>query len=298
MKKFLKKFVSMILSLVMLIAITTLGALFVVRSLLAGSSIIDLALESEDLSYSEVISDVLGNDLYSELEDYIDEKEFRKSLDDYFSEAIKYSVGVKGVDIPSTDEMKDVLYDSFAKYEKDTGRKLDKEAIDIALDVLDDEIENNFTITDDSEEKAIFNVIYSDKLVILIVVIIVVCIIVKFLLFRNILSLFKSIVIVAIFNACGNYGFGVALKSIMAEESDNVVDLVVDNLLSSFNNIAIISLIIAVVFIILSIIVKVIMSKKKVNVEEETNGNSSYVEENYQFKEMPEEYLNNENEEK
>lgn len=265
----LKKIISMLLGLLLLGAITTLCGIFVVRNLVSGSTIIDLAVKSVENSedvYGAVLADLTGEKVFSDLNAYINEEELKDSLEDFITDTLKYYSGVNGVEVPSTEVIKEQVYESLKKYEDTTGNTVNYEEIQGAFDKLDEEIASSVKVTENKEVKKVFNFIYSDRIVVLLIGIIIGCILLKFLLTGSVISLLKDIAIVAILNSLGNLGFGVALKSIFGHQNEEQVNLVVDSFTSSFYKIAIASVSIAVVFIVLLVIVKLVgkaRSKKK-----------------------------------
>ncbi len=267
MFKLLKKLLSMVLSLVMLGAITTLCALFVIRNLLSGSTIVDLAIKTASVGstgYTSILTEITGEEVYEDFSEYISEEELKENLEDFISSTLKYYSGVDGAEIPSIDNLKEQVYEASKVYEEKTGKKVNYEDIDKTFDKLDEGIANNVGVTNDEKVKKTFNFIYSDKVIMLAVIILICSLVLKLIIDRNILSLVKNIAVIALLNTLGNWGLGAVLQS-MFKDNDNV-RLVVDEIASTFNKIAIISVIIAIVFLVIWIVIKV-MGKNKVSEE-------------------------------
>lgn len=267
MFKLLKKLLSMVLSLVMLGAITTLCALFVIRNLLSGSTIVDLAIKTASVGstgYTSILTEITGEEVYEDFSEYISEEELKENLEDFISSTLKYYSGVDGAEIPSIDNLKEQVYEASKVYEEKTGKKVNYEDIDKTFDKLDEGIANNVGVTNDEKVKKTFNFIYSDKVIMLAVIILIGSLVLKLIIDRNILSLVKNIAVIALLNTLGNWGLGAVLQS-MFKDNDNV-RLVVDEIASTFNKIAIISVIIAIVFLVIWIVIKV-MRKNKVSEE-------------------------------
>ena len=265
MLNFFKKLISAILSLVMLIAITGLCSIFVIRTLLSGANVIDLALKSanvSDIKYSDVLSNLTGQDLNGDLSAYIDDEELKTNLEDFITNTLKYYSGVKDVAVPSVDALKEQINNSIDKYEEKTGKKINRDQVDEAFKNLDTEVAQSIGVTNSEEIKTIFNFIYSNKLVIFLLILIIAIIVIKILMFHSIIELLKSIIVIVMFNSFGNFGFGIALKSLFKTSSEPQIDIILKNITSSFNKIALISLIIALTFSIILIIIKVIKKNK------------------------------------
>lgn len=291
--KIVKKLLSFVLGLVILGAITTLGSIFILRRLLSGSTIIDMAFDVSDVggaSVNEVVSSLTGEKFNYDLHEYVNEEELKENLEDYITDVFKYYGGViEGY--PSIGLLKEQFLEASRKYEEKTGKVVDYEMLDESFDELDEKIAKNVGMSksENDDLRKVFAFVYSDKIVTVVVVILFLSILIKFLIDRSILGLIKSIVVIAILNSLGNLGFGVALKTIFGENANVSIDSVLANLIRSFNKIAFLSAVVAVIFIVIGIALKLVLRNKNSKVEEvqeektfrgETLLSNPYLEEN------------------
>lgn len=291
--KIVKKLLSFVLGLVILGAITTLGSIFILRGLLSGATIIDMAFDVSDVggaSVNEVVSSLTGEKFNYDLHEYVNEEELKENLEDYITDVFKYYGGViEGY--PSIGLLKEQFLEASRKYEEKTGKVVDYEMLDESFDELDEKIAKNVGMSksENDDLRKVFAFVYSDKIVTVVVVILFLSILIKFLIDRSILGLIKSIVVIAILNSLGNLGFGVALKTIFGENANVSIDSVLANLIRSFNKIAFLSAVVAVIFIVIGIALKLVLRNKNSKVEEvqeektfrgETLLSNPYLEEN------------------
>lgn len=287
MTNILKKILSSILNLVLLIAITTLCAIFVARNLLSGDNLIGIIKNPEvsnSFDYSTIIPDTENSELYKNLDEYIDTEQIGVELEKIIMDTLKYSSGIPGAEAPNIEELKEMIHNSRDKYEEATGEKINLEDVDKQLDELEDKLTSENSLSNNEKYKMAFNFIYNDKYIYISIALIILCIIL-ILLLNEIESLIKHLIAVSIFNGVGNYGFGLALNKIIGSEGNNIASSLVDNLTNTFNQIAITSFIIAGTLIIILIVIKIIKGII----------NSRKLKENKAEENIPEEQLSNEN---
>ena len=203
-----------------------------------------------------------------EFNKYVDKEEFSNMLGEFVSDYLKYSGGVKGAEKPSLEHFKKLVEDFIREYEKETNTKFDREEIDKYLDDLEEEMDEElFGDELDEEIKMLFNIIYSDTIVIVLIAIILGFIGLDFLLRKNpaIISLHAGIV--SSINAFTFY----ALKFLLGvvEVSDEFEEAAIVMISNIFNRIGLVSLVIAIILIVIFILLK---DKYK----EENNNNNQY----------------------
>lgn len=261
----LKKIGSFFIGCFMLIFVGVLSVFLGIRLFFEPTSmtvLMDYVLEEEDF-WDEVDIEE------SEFKKYIDEEEFKKELGKFVSDYLKYSGGVKGVEKPSLEPFKELVEDFIKDYEKETNTKFDREEIDKYLNELEEDMDEElFGEEPDEDIKIVFNIIYSDTIVIVLIAIILGFIGLDFLLRKNpaIISLHAGIV--SGINAFTFY----ALKFVVGvvEVSDEVEEAAIVMISNIFNRIGLVSLILAIILIVIFVLLK---DKYK---EENNNNNNQY----------------------
>jgi len=268
----IKKIISILLSLIILLAITTLSAIYVARTFVSGENLVNLAFattKQSDIKYSEVISEVANNNSIPNIDEYVNDEEIKESLEEMINDTLKYYSGLPDAEKPSTDKIKEIVKNSLKEYEKDTKKPVDYASIDKSFAEIDNTIEQEMESLNTPENenvKKVFNFIYSDKIVTIAIIAIIVSVILIIILERSIKKIISKIIVIAIFNGIGNSLFGVVLEKIFEQENNQALTNILATLKNSFDKIAMISFIIAVIGLIISItlkIIHIIKSKKE-----------------------------------
>lgn len=263
MLNILKKIVSSLLSLILLLAITTICSIFVIRNLLSGDIILNI-LNSQNINnidYFSLISD-FNNKEYENINEYFDTKEITKELESIVINYLKYSSGIPDTNTPSTQSLKDLIKDTSSKYEQETGKSLNLEEINKQLDELEIKLAEKNELSSNNMYKKVFQFIYNNKYIYFALAISIFCIILIFLL-NKLESLIKHLITVFLFNGIGNLSFGLALNKIINPEINSSIKGLSTTLTNIFNKIAIISFIIASILIVTFIAIKVVNLRKK-----------------------------------
>lgn len=263
MLNILKKIVSSLLSLILLLAITTICSIFVIRNLLSGDIILNILNNQNinNIDYFSLISD-FNNKEYENINEYFDTKEITKELESIVINYLKYSSGIPDTNTPSTQSLKDLIKDTSSKYEQETGKSLNLEEINKQLDELEIKLAEKNELSSNNMYKKVFQFTYNNKYIYFAIAISIVCIIFIFLL-NKLESLIKHLITVFLFNGIGNLSFGLALNKIINPEINSSIKGLSTTLTSIFNKIAIISFIIASILIVTFIAIKVVNLRKK-----------------------------------
>lgn len=263
MLNILKKIVSSLLSLILLLAITTICSIFVIRNLLSGDIILNILNNQNinNIDYFSLISD-FNNKEYENINEYFDTKEITKELESIVINYLKYSSGIPDTNTPSTQSLKDLIKDTSSKYEQETGKSLNLEEINKQLDELEIKLAEKNELSSNNIYKKVFQFTYNNKYIYFAIAISIVCIILIFLL-NKLESLIKHLITVFLFNGIGNLSFGLALNKIINPEINSSIKGLSTTLTSIFNKIAIISFIIASILIVTFIAIKVVNLRKK-----------------------------------
>lgn len=263
MLNILKKIVSSLLSLILLLAITTICSIFVIRNSLSGDIILNILNNQNinNIDYLSLISD-FNNKEYENINEYFDTKEITKELESIFINYLKYSSGIPDTNTPSTQSLKDLIKDTSSKYEQETGKSLNLEEINKQLDELEIKLAEKNELSSNNMYKKVFQFTYNNKYIYFAIAISIVCIIFIFLL-NKLESLIKHLITVFLFNGIGNLSFGLALNKIINPEINSSIKGLSTTLTSIFNKISIISFIIASILIVTFIAIKVVNLRKK-----------------------------------
>jgi len=166
----IKKIISILLSLIILLAITTLSAIYVARTFVSGENLVNLAFattKQSDIKYSEVISEVANNNSIPNIDEYVNDEEIKESLEEMINDTLKYYSGLPDAEKPSTDKIKEIVKNSLKEYENDTKKPVDYASIDKSFAEIDNTIEQEMESLNTPENenvKKVFNFIYSDKI--------------------------------------------------------------------------------------------------------------------------------------
>ncbi len=287
MVNILKKILSTIISLMLLMAVTTISSIFVVRNLLSGDNLLGIVNNSKiNVDYSSIIPNSENNNLYQEIDEYIDTEQISEEIGNLITDYLKYSSSIPNAKAPNTDELKEIIKNSSSKYEEATGKKVNIEEINKQLDELEVKLTEDKTLTQNDAYKQVFHFIYNDYYIYIAIGVILVCIIL-ILILTKFESLLKHLIAVSLFNGIGNLAFGIVLNKVINLETNKIANDLVNNLTNTFNNIAIVSFAISGVLLIFYIIIKIIKKsypKKKINISEdsgEINNSLSYNQDKY-----------------
>lgn len=204
-----------------------------------------------------------------EFNKYIDKDEFSDMLGEFISDYLKYSGGVKGVEKPSLEPFKELVEDFIKDYEKETNTKFDREEIDKYLNELETDMDEElFGEAPDEDIKMLFNIIYSDTIVIVLIAIILGFIGLDFLLRKNPAVVALHAGIISSINAFTFYALKLVLG--VVDVSDEFEEAALAMISNVFNRIGLVSLIIAIILIVIFVLLK---DKYK---EENNNNNNQY----------------------
>lgn len=247
----LKKIGSFFISAFMLMFVGILSVFLGVRLFFEPTSmtiLVDYVLEEEDFWDEVDIED-------EEFNKYVDEEEFKKELGKFISDYFKYSGGVKGAEKPSLEPFREIVEEFMEEYEKVNNGKFDREEIDKYLDELEADMDEElFGEETDEDIKLLFNIIYSDVIVIVLVAIILGFIGLDFLLRKNpaVISLHAGIV--SGINAFTFYALKFMLG--LVETSDEFEEIALVMVSNIFNRIGLVSLILGIILIVIFILLK------------------------------------------
>lgn len=278
----IRKIISSFISLFVLLSVIVVSALLLARNFLSGPNLVNILtgqLEEENINITEVITEE-----YEGLEDYIDKEELKKELGNIMEDYLKYSSGVPNAKKPSIDEMRVLINKYCDKYEEATGKTIDKEKINESLESFEESINDEVKKENiDPNVSKVFKIIYSNSVLAIFIVTIIVGLILILIISKAIKALFIHAAIISILNSGLIGGIGDALKKL--NTSTESIDLaMIDNLVSSFKQVALVSLVIGIILIVIVVIIHLI--KSSTNKSEPTSlkqdNTNDYYDESYQ----------------
>ena len=247
----IKKILSFFLGIIMFVTILCVTFIFSIRSLLTGTTITNIITDAIDAELN-ITSDDYFNDLLGttdfKVSEYFNEKEMQESFNNMITEYLKYYLGVES---------------DYQKYTAETGKEIDEKLIDDYFTEIEESLVESKP-TENPSMTRVFQIIFSNSIMITLIIIIIVCgLLIFFLRGRKILT---HIATVLIFNAIISGLFGKVISFVSDEDllSDKLLTTISDNLV----NIALVSLIVAIILIITNIIIKKLTNKnnQKVNI--------------------------------
>ena len=262
----MKKFFISLLSFIMLVCIVCFTVLSIARTMLKGNNLYDVLVAgvkdrtgSGDIK-KEMVGSLIPEEGSEEIIKYINENDFNGQMGDLISSYLKYKSGVVS-EKPDMEGFKEMLDEAITKYEKDTGKKVDRKKYDDALDIFEDVMdkEDNFTIND--KVRDIFNIIYSNVLYYGIIAVFIICLLLILVIGKSIIVVFRSSYIVFIIS--GVFFFIASLFSGYLNDLDEIEMGAFKKIAALSRKSALIDIVIAVILIIVVIVLKTIEKKKK-----------------------------------
>lgn len=262
----IKKILSFFLGIIMFVTILCVTFIFSIRSLLTGTTITNIITDAIDAELN-ITSDDYFNDLLGttdfKVSEYFNEKEMQESFNNMITEYLKYYLGVESDYQKYTTDFQNLIEEASEKYTAETGKEIDEKLIDDYFTEIEESLVESKP-TENPSMTRVFQIIFSNSIMITLIIIIIVCgLLIFFLRGRKILT---HIATVLIFNAIISGLFGKVISFVSDEDllSDKLLTTISDNLV----NIALVSLIVAIILIITNIIIKKLTNKnnQKVNI--------------------------------
>ena len=262
----IKKILSFFLGIIMFVTILCVTFIFSIRSLLTGTTITNIITDAIDAELN-ITSDDYFNDLLGttdfKVSEYLNEKEMQESFNNMITEYLKYYLGVESDYQKYTTDFQNLIEEASEKYTAETGKEIDEKLIDDYFTEIEESLVESKP-TENPSMTSVFQIIFSNSIMITLIIIIIICgLLIFFLRGRKILT---HIATVLIFNAIISGLFGKVISFVSDEDllSDKLLTTISDNLV----NVALVSLIVAIILIITNIIIKKLTNKnnQKVNI--------------------------------
>lgn len=270
MLNILKKLLSSLVSLGLLLSITTICAIIVIRNILSGDTIANLLKNTISTNNStdsnNYLQELVGD---NNINQYINIDELGMELSTIITDTIKYESGIPNTDKPSTEKLKEQLYSYAASYEEKTGEKFDYSTIDKGIEDLNLSLTQTNTINKNNNFKEAISIIYNNKYLYIAIFIAIVCLLLL-LTVNKFEDLLKELAFVALFNGIGYYGFQYAIKQIFKTPNSSTINIL--NIFNNiFNKISLISFSVAATLIIIFFIIKLVKRHKAKVAERSTD---------------------------
>lgn len=200
----------------------------------------------------------LFSEEFPELAKYLDEDEVNKEFGKFFSDFLKYTLGVPNQKLPTLSGMKKLLDKAIAEYIKDTGKEFDYDTYNEQYERVEASIETELipeTEKAPEEVSMIFKIIYSDTIMLILVLLIAISLLIDYLIRKDLLIVLRHTGIVSLINA---FSFGSLGLFILSVETDDVgpANKIIDLIGQVPCIISVLCIVLGIVFIVLSIVLK------------------------------------------
>ena len=285
----MKRFFASLLGVVVFFLLVGTCTLYIARDILSANtlnSLVEVVPEvlEEEIGIGEgeeVIEEFTSaiEDEYPGISKYFDVKEFKKELVTLVANSLENLGNPKVNELIDTTSFKKYIETSISKYEKETKNNVDDDLIQELFDNMDEEL----YITKESigleEERIIFEVIFSNKIIVTLVAGIVLCIIIMFILLGKIHDTLLKVKTPFLVNGVGAIIVGVAVNNLISGiEVEGTYPLTKVGIIVStpFFKVAAISIIIGIALIIVAKVLKNNRSIENSNNAIENLGNVNY----------------------
>lgn len=222
----LKKFLTLILSFIMLLSVTTACAIFIGKTFLSGPFLKSFATNVVSVSSNDstLVEKIIGEKLNDDLKIKINEEKINEELGNLIVEFLKYSCGIEGSKKPNTSELQKRVEESIKEYEQITGKDIHDDVIEDFFNEIDrglDNLEQN----QESELKQVLQFVYSNDLYKNSIIVAIGCFIFIYLLEKNLFIALKKSGVVGVINGLGFIFLGIALKLALTNLTEDKLTL-------------------------------------------------------------------------
>ncbi len=245
----IKKIVNYILSLILLLALTTILVTLTLRNFVSSENI-------EKMIFTDNKISIDSQD--NKFNDYIDEKEMNRVYSELLSNYIKYNMGITKEE-PSLEELRSILNKYCDKFDLDNDFKINRGFIDININSLDKNLKENMIIKNNKLNK-VFSLLYSKITLYIAIIIFILVIIIILLINRNVIKLIADLLSVFMMNTIGMFLLGMVIEYRLSNKIG--IESIVKYLKDTLNNIALYSLLIGIILLVIYLIITIIKKKK------------------------------------
>lgn len=225
----MKKIINHILTDILIFSVIVLTVIVLGRNILSNDNIYNLVKDSISEKGSTnnieegILKDFINEEDSEEIIKYINENEFDEEMGNIISSYFRYTSGISDKK-PDTSRFEEIIQESINKYEKETGKKVDRKRINKALDAMDKVLEETTPSKIDKRIKIFFNMIYSDTLLIITINIVLILLALIYIVNRSVISVVKSSAIATSINTIFLFVLSFVISSINTETSINAIN--------------------------------------------------------------------------
>ena len=269
----IKKLISTIFTIILMLLITSLSSILVVRTMLYKNTINDMinifvtndneTINTEDITVKNKSNTGIVEDLFeevldettipNELIDYLETEEVSKYINNYISQYIEYNIGLSELPTLNTKEFKELIDQAVKDYEKKTGNDINEEELNNIIISIDETV-SNAELPDNKyvqTGKKVLRVCFDNRTLFIMSALIVLSILI-ILLIKGLRSTFKRISVILIINSIILTAMSLALTFLGINE---VVNTLLKIVITNLNRTAYVSFAIGVsIYIILAFV--------------------------------------------
>ena len=270
----IKKLISTIFTIILMVLVTTLSSVLVVRTMLYKNTINDMinifvtndnkTINTEDINVKNKSNTGIVEDLFeevldetsipSEIIDYLETEEVSKYINNYISQFMEYNIGMSELPTLNTKEFNELIDTAVKDYEKKTGNDINEEELSNIIISIDETV-SNAELPDNKyvqTGRKVLRVCFDNRTLFILGALIVLSILI-ILLIKGIRSTFKRISIILIINSIILTAMSLALTFLGINE---IVNTLLKIMINNLNTLAYTSFGIGVVIYILLILIK------------------------------------------
>ena len=173
----MKKFITVLLGIVMLISLECASTVWIVRNVISKDNIKYM------LDKSDVLDDAI-EEIDEEFKDVIDTDEFVDEVISIAVDQFYYRAGSENKK-PDLDKLDELLDEYIDKYEDKTGEKLEKPDVDELLAEIDDEYDEIFEDIENENLTFVIDIFFKNTLIFIALGVIIVCLVLIFVLRKD-----------------------------------------------------------------------------------------------------------------
>ena len=270
----IKKLISTIFTIILMVLVTTLSSVLVVRTMLYKNTINDMinifvtndnkTINTEDINVKNKSNTGIVEDLFeevldetsipSEIIDYLETEEVSEYINSYISQFMEYNIGMSDLPTLNTKEFNELIDTAVKDYEKKTGNDINEEELNNIIISIDETV-SNAELPDNKyvqTGRKVLRVCFDNRTLFILGALIVLSILI-ILLIKGIRSTFKRISIILIINSIILTAMSLALTFLGINE---IVNTLLKIMINNLNTLAYTSFGIGVVIYILLILIK------------------------------------------
>lgn len=270
----IKKLISTIFTIILMLLITSLSSILVVRTMLYKNTINDMinifvtndneTINTEDITVKNKSNTGIVEDLFeevlaettipNELIDYLETEEVSKYINNYISKFMEYNIGLSESPTLNTKEFKELIDQAVKDYEKKTGNDINEEELNNIIISIDEtvsnaELPNNKYV---QTGRKVLRVCFDNRTLFIMSALIILSILI-ILLIKGLRSTFKRISVILIINSIILTAMSLAATFLGINE---VVNTLLKIVITNLNRTAYVSFAIGVSIYIILIFVK------------------------------------------